>query len=319
MPNFDPETTEFLDAQKNAATRNVYRCALEAFQDFYAPQGTIRDFLLRVEADEKAPTFVDQKRLALRTMNDFVDWMKITTDYKGKTIKVYAGAVQSLIKYLIKDARISTRYSGIPDPREDRKPYPWNIESVSKFAQAINHPLYRCLIAVFFQSGISLSDVLTLTYGDIKTELETENMPLCLDLARTKKDNPYMTFVGSLGCRLLKEYAANRGTWEKKDPLFPVDKSSIERYFVRRAKKLPGIYDNDHLYGPQSLRSGFRTAMQDSGLKQQFIGFFMGSRLFVTKEIYKSKSKEGWRAEYASHQEAVAFRLPCKDSVEVQT
>jgi hypothetical protein len=103
---FDAETTEFLNVQKKPVTRQVYSCALEAFKNFYSPQGTIRDFLLRVETDEKTSSFLEKKRVALNTMNDFVDWMKKDTQFKAKTIITYTGAVQALVKYLIKDAKI---------------------------------------------------------------------------------------------------------------------------------------------------------------------------------------------------------------------
>jgi hypothetical protein len=156
---------------------------------------------------------------------------------------------------------------------------------------------------------ISVSLVFALTYGDVKNGLETGTVSLCLDLARIKKDTPYMMFVGSLGFQLLKEYVASRELLARQDLLFGVNKSSVERYFLRRAKKLSDIYDDDCLYGSQSLRVGFRTAMQESGLKRQSLMFFTGARLFSTKEIYKSRSKDEWRAEYAKHENSVTFQL----------
>jgi len=50
--------------------------------------------------------------------------------------------------------------------------------------------------------------------------------------------------------------------------------------------------------------------MQDSGLKQQSLRFFMGTSQFSTRRFYKSKNKAEWRAEYAKHEHAVTFLLP---------
>jgi len=118
-----------------------------------------------VEADEKRFSFLEKKRVALNTMNDFVTWMKKNTEYKAKTTRTYAGAVQALVKYLVPGAKVSTSYADFSGFGEARRQYPWTVQTVSVFADAMNDPLYRCLVAVFFQSGISMSHVLALTYG----------------------------------------------------------------------------------------------------------------------------------------------------------
>jgi integrase len=129
-----------------------------------------------VEADEKASSFLKQKRIAFHIVNDFVDWLKKSTEFKAKTIRTYAGAAQALVKYLIKDTKISTRHAGLPKPCEARKQYPWTIETVSIFAESMNDPLYLCLVALFFQSGIRSSDVMVLTLEDGRG-LETVKAP----------------------------------------------------------------------------------------------------------------------------------------------
>lgn len=48
------EAIEFLTALK-PSTMRLYKAGLEAFNIFYAKEGTIMDFLDRVEADAHAP------------------------------------------------------------------------------------------------------------------------------------------------------------------------------------------------------------------------------------------------------------------------
>jgi len=308
MAEFE-EQLELLKAQKRASTKQTYSAAFELFRRFYQPQGTIKDFLVAVEIDHNQSSFLEQKRVAINTMNDFVAWMKKDTQLKAKTIRTYAGAVQSLVKYFLpKDVKISTRYADLPSPNTSRKKAPWNLEGVSQFASLMNQPIYKTLVAVFFQSGISISDACAFTYGDIKEEFEAGRVPLCLDLIRIKTDTPYLTFIGQAGVTLLREYLEARGPIEAGAPLFPISISAVERYFNRRAKKLPG-YDDSLQYGPASLRTGFRTLIRRAGCPEEFVEFWMGHNLFDQEKIYTSMSRDSWRAEYSKIETAVNFPI----------
>ena len=305
MTEFNDQATEFIIAQKRTSTKQTYSAAFDLFRRFYQPQGTIRDFLVRIEIDHNQPSFLDQKRVAINTMNDFVAYMKKDTDLKAKSIRTYAGAVQSLVKYFLpKDVKISTRYADLPSPNASRKKAPWTLERVSQFAALMNQRIYKALVATFFQSGISISDVQAFTYRDIKEEHEAGTVPLCLDMIRIKTDSPYMTFIGRTGVTLLQEYLATRGSLELDAPLFPISISAVERYFNRRAKKLPG-YDGSLQYGPASLRTGFRTLMRRAGCPEEFVDFWTGRRA----EIYKIMPRSAWRAEYSKFASAVAFPI----------
>ncbi|MEM0095560.1 MAG: hypothetical protein QW660_02855 [Candidatus Bathyarchaeia archaeon] len=47
---------------------------------------------------------------------------------------------------------------------------PWTIEEVGDFIALIDKLLYKSIAASIVQSGLSLSDLLALKYGDIKGE-----------------------------------------------------------------------------------------------------------------------------------------------------
>jgi len=303
---FDEETAEFLDALK-PSTRSIYSAGLEAFQAFYAQQGTIKDFLDRIEQDQQLPRR-ERKRVARTTLKGFVDWMTTQTSFKPKTIRTYVGAMQSLARYLEID--VSTRYIGLPAPNPSSKKYPWTLASVGKFAALMDKPLYKCLVAVFFQSGLGVSDVLALTYEDVKTEYETGTMPLCLDLVRIKTATPHITFLGKLGIGLLHDYLKTRGVLDPADRLFPISKTAVERFFVRRSKNLIEGCESRVRCGPHTLRTAFRTLMVDAGCPETYAEFFMGHNLTSDiKKVYTSKTRDGWRAEYAKYEKAVTFSL----------
>lgn len=64
------------------------------------------------------------------------------------------------------------------------------IEEVGEFVAAMDKPIYQSIAASIIQSGLSLSDLLALTCGDIKEELERGVTPLCLELTRKKRAYP---------------------------------------------------------------------------------------------------------------------------------
>lgn len=68
----------------------------------------------------------------------------------------------------------------------------------------------RAIIAVLKDSGISRQDVVTLTYGDIKTEFETEKQFIHLKVIRQKESLEYDTFIGRNAVECLKAYLTKR-------------------------------------------------------------------------------------------------------------
>ncbi|MEM3629391.1 MAG: hypothetical protein QXE06_08500, partial [Candidatus Bathyarchaeia archaeon] len=95
-------------------------------------------------------------------MNGFVVWLQ-SRGYAPKTVRVYVGAVQSLAKYY--DVPISLRYVRLPPAQPVYKKHPWTLAEISEFIAAMDKPIYRSIAASILQSGLSLSDLLTLTYG----------------------------------------------------------------------------------------------------------------------------------------------------------
>lgn len=194
----ESEVSEFLSVLK-PGTRNVYRRGLEAFQEFCSAQGSIKDFLDRVERDRLLPRS-QRTRIDRVTLNNFVAWLQ-NRGYTPKTIRINVGAVQSLAKYF--DVSISLRYLHLPPAQPVNKKHPWNIEEVGRFVTMMDKPLYRSIAASIVQSGLSISDLLALKYGDNKEGLEKCTTPICLSLTREKT---FITFLGSWFVKLLKHY-----------------------------------------------------------------------------------------------------------------
>jgi integrase len=213
-------------------TRNVYSRALAVFQQFYSSQGSVEGFLDRVEEDRFLPRS-QRKRVDRVTLNSFVVWLQ-NRGYSPKTIRSYVGAVQSLAKYY--DIPISLCYVQLPPAQPVNKKHPWTIEEVGKFVDIMNKPIYKSMAASIVQSGLSLSDLLALTYGDIKEELEKGITPICLSLTRKKTGIAFLTFLGSWSIKLLKEYLANRKL-EYETPIYNASSRAVHAYFHKIAQK----------------------------------------------------------------------------------
>jgi len=294
---FDADTQEFLEAL-DTSTRRVYTCGLDAFQTFYQPKGTIRDFLDQVEEDSLRSRR-EKTRVARNTLKDFVEWLQ-TRGYKPKTIRAYVAAVQSEAKYF--DISISTRYVNVPTAKPFSSKFPWTIEDVSKFINMVEKPLYKAIAATIFQSGLSISDLLALTYEDIRSEYEDGTTPLCLDLSRKKTDVPFMTFIGEWGVSLLKEYLADNNL-NPQERLFKVTARAVEHYFKKVGRKFLGEYRGNNPVRPHSLRAAFRTLLSDHKVDPLYIEFWMGHRVPEQQRVYVSKSREGWRETYKTQAE----------------
>ncbi|MGB9672485.1 MAG: hypothetical protein ACPLZY_05000, partial [Candidatus Norongarragalinales archaeon] len=201
---FEPLVEEFLSVQRKETTRRAYTNAFRRFQEFYGKP--IGDFLKHVEEDMRNSRF-SQSRVARTTLAGFVKCLQ-SAGKENKTIRAYVGAIQGLAKYY--DIPIGGRYINLPPSTVANKKHPWTIDEIGNFISSFKHPTYKSIAACIVQSGLSLSDLLELTYGDIREEFEKGVTPLCLDLTRKKTGVRFVTFVGSWSVALLKDHFAGK-------------------------------------------------------------------------------------------------------------
>ncbi|MEM2972045.1 MAG: tyrosine-type recombinase/integrase [Candidatus Bathyarchaeia archaeon] len=294
---FDSEVLEFLSVLK-LGTRNVYGSGLAAFQEFYSCQGSIKDFLDHVEQDRLLPRS-QRKRVDRLTLNGFVAWLQ-NRGYSPKTIRIYVGAVQSLAKYY--DVQISLRYVQLPPSQSVNKKHPWTIEEIGDFIALMDKPLYRSVAASIVQSGLSLSDILALKYGDMKEEFEKGITPICISLTRKKTGIAFITFMGSWSVKLLKNYLANLKL-DDEAPIYDVSARAVHTYFHKTAQKFASNFKGRNPYSPHSLRAAFRTFLSDHKVDPLYIEFWMGHAIPEQQKAYIIKSRESWRQTYREQAE----------------
>lgn len=292
----DAAVEKFLKERKTAGTRELYAYGLDEFQKFYRPQGTVSDFLDRLEQDLKRTGWRERQMVALDTLQQFTEYLK-TKGLSSNSIRSYVSSVQTLCKFY--QMPVSLLDVKLPDPTVESKKHPWNLEQISKFIELFDDPMYKALAALLFQSGLSLIDCLSLEYGDIKEEYEQRISPICLDLTRHKTGVEFITFAGSWSMGLL-EIHLNGKHLEPKDRLFQTTKESTDAYFRVRGKQFLGAYSTArNPCRPHSLRSAFKTLSNRADVVENFVvEYFMGHNIHDMDKTYTSMDREGWRETY---------------------
>jgi len=302
----EDEISEFLGVFK-PSSRKVYRAGLLKFQGFLKAtgRGTVSDFLDALESDVRLPRR-QRKRVGEKVIREFVARLE-KEGFCPKSIRTYVSAVQSLVSYY--GLKLSTRYVSLPSSQPASKKYPWTLEEVGDFILSMEDPELRSLAATMLQSGLSLGDVLSITWGDIKREYLRGMVPLCLDFSRKKTDVPFMTFIGQFAVNLLREHLGTKPKMKDSDPIYTLSERVVQMRFKKLSRRRLGKYKGYNPQRPHSLRSAFRTFLGDGGMPADEIHFFMGHQLPEQKEVYMCRSRDGWRRFYAKYEHALTPKM----------
>ena len=296
----------------SSGTRRVYKAGLKAFKEFYESRAkhyggegeSLEHFLDTVEEDLRRPRR-QKRRVARNLLKGFVAWLKLR-GYAPKSIRAYVSAVQSFAGYY--DLKISTKYVDMPSSNPISDKFPWTLDKVAAFIGMIEDPEIKSIAVTIFQSGLSISDILSLIWGDIKYEYQRDVAPLCYDLARIKTDTPFMTFIGSWGVSLLRSHLKGKRL-RLEDPLYTVSHRLIDLCFEGLGKKWVGEYKGQNPMRPHSLRAGFRTILGEAGMPYDTVEFFMGHELPEQVRVYNSRTRDGWRRIYVRFEPALTPKV----------
>lgn len=294
---------DFLEAhgRESQNTARAYRNALNRFAAFYKNQGTLEDFIARVNVDNKLD--YGGERVAEKTLSSFIKSLQ-AEGLSRKATRLYASAVQSLFKYL--RVPITLALTGLPKNKPEVEMYAWkNANRVEQFVSLMDDIMYRTIAVLAFQSGLSLGDLLSLTYGDIKTEFESHVCPLCLNFkqeGREKTEVSFLTYAGRWTVDLLTEYLKDKNL-EAAARLFPVTPEAVDSAFRTTARKYLGEtwHRGRNPCSPSSLRHCFKTsAVKSEVLETVEVEYFMGHELGSNVEaIYLSRDVDDWRETYS--------------------
>jgi len=198
------------------------------------------------------------------------------------------------------------------------------LEELKKMIDMMN--LEEAFRIIFIaQTGMRVSDAISLKIVDIKRELELGNVPLAIRFI-PKKDRELIgeriTFLGSDGVEMLRQYLAWREKkGEKVTDDSPLFASRTRKYgkekilavsarnfneTIREAAKRADIGNDNGKYGrirTHSLRKFFITQMTNHGMEDKIVNFLTCHKISEVDCVYWNRRVDTLRQIYAERQQ----------------
>lgn len=244
--------------------------------------------------------------------------------------------VNSVIKRLrtffrangIKDLDLKTYF--VPTRYRKKPEYIPTKDEVHAIASAAGSPRNRALVLALWSSGLRVSTLTALNYGDVAQELEEAKPCILVRVYPEMKSRvadackgsiPYHTFICSEAIEALRTYLRDReekyGPISDDDPLFHSEWNLWDRdvrtrkrlgrraiaQIIRRGARLAGIPKWMHIT-PQSMRKSFESVLRSPTLDRGRMDkgtqeFLFGHILPGSQDTYYDKTKiEFHRTEY---------------------
>lgn len=332
-PKFPIDTVELTDtaerflSTKKQSTAKAYRLCLKRFRYFYGkPLGEfIKEIEEQVEAN-KSLSLAERVRPGEQTVRDFIEWHS-EVEYAPKATRQSIAALQNALKFY--GIQMSFEFIELPPARPLRKndKHEWTLDQVRQLVDALPYVRDKAIALMAFQSGLGISDLLNVNYGDIAREYEAGTIPIAIEGYRQKTGIRIRTFVGRDSVKYLRIYLSSREPLNRDEPLFTLLGSTermtgaaIRKQFREAAEKLPFILDEDLENGynpgrPHSLRSGFRSRLTGK-MDGDLIETFMAHEIGQQRSTYLALPIDELRQLYANHEHLLAVE---KTSLEEQS
>jgi integrase len=317
------ETEERYLLSKGTSTAKSYRSNLKRFKHYY-PDGMV-GLIKAIEQDTRTnldvPTY-ERERPGEDIIRGFISWHK-EHEYSNKATLQALNTIQNCLKFY--GITISLAFIETPanQPMRENKKHEWTLDQIKQFVESAEYLRDKLYICFAFQSGLSISDILSLDYRDIKQELTSGILPLAIESYRVKTGEPIKTFIGADTVKLLKQYLESRANLQPTDPVFTflgnekrrATSVSIQKKLREYAAKLDFIMPNEleNGYNParsHSLRSGFRSRLTGK-MDDNLIEFFM-AHLSAEKRTYVNMPLDELREIYANYEHLLSIETTSK-------
>jgi integrase len=322
----DQAAVKYLES-KGEGTRRAYEMCLKRFVAFYGKG--LGDYVTEIEGqtrDNEGKSLIERSRPGEDVARGFVKW-HADNGYAPKATRLSMSALQNALKYY--GISLSWGFIDLPpaNPLPVNEKHQWTLEEMKQFIEAQDTLRDKALVALIFQSGLSIGDAMALNYGDVKRELEAGKIPIMIHLNRIKTGVDFRTFIGRDAVKLLGEYLKSRIPLVDGDPLFTklgtnkrCTKSALQVKLRRLAPKLPFLPDDDGVNGftsvrAHSLRSAFRSRLTGK-MADTMIEFFLGHDIGAEKRTYINMPVEELRELYGNYEYLLKIERTSKEEAE---
>ena len=296
-------------------SRPLYLSALRRFCEF---AGKKPDELIKQRAEELKNNDHNNRTGIRDLILDFRTYLE-KEQYAGKTINATDGAIRGFFTAVLgKSAMINVKNYRNASVRQRKDLVP-TLEELRKILDVCSiEEKFRVIFLA--QTGMRISDALSLKAGDIQREVDLSNIPLAISYLPEKDREAIgerITFLASDGVEILKAYLR----WRKnlgeeisaESPLFAsrtnrgavaIGPDNVNEMIHRIAKKA-GL-NGDWKYGilrAHSFRKFFITQMTNHGVQDKVVDFFVGHAVTEIDRVYWARRVEELRKIYADRQQ----------------
>lgn len=344
----DPILSKWLDSIMKNSTKIVYRTAYRGYANFtkMKPEELVDEAIEDAKKDVR-----ERKDIVKSRMIAFYNYLRNEYPIRGrgntkqpheilhkglapKTANGFVQAVRSFYSTYDIYVKLKGR-SKLPTPKVINKRIKLTPEDIKKLIDHARTPRDRAIILTMFQSGLDVSTLCNLKYGDVRKGLETNEYPLKLETVREKTGVQYYTFLGKDAIEAVKAYindAKARGIkLNDNTPLFIKsvgNNEPIETHLVQKVIHDIGIisglvdkknngYDLSPL-NPHALRESFSTIMANTGVQDSIVDFWLGHTLGELSKTYQGKSVETLKKTYLEHEQFISLSAPKTEIKEIE-
>jgi len=327
-----PEVRRCL-AGKSLKTKTVYLSALRKYVEFRGLTPT--ELIDEIDADRQLP--VRDRGRVEHHVRRFIEYLQRDYELKGKdglpsgmrgmapkSVSAYTGAILSFYGANNFQLKIKTP-RGAPKKENARKPL--RADSVKRLVDHAGSLRDRAIILMMFQSGMDISTVCRLDYGDVADGLRRDECPLAINTVRGKEQVAYVTFIGRDAVEALQAYLEQRearlGPIALREPLFIKEQNKIalrERIspkniqdMMRQLAVTAGVVSDAELdradinpCSPHALRAAFSTIMKLEGVNSEVVDYWMGHCVPYDAAYFVSIVDE-MREIYREHEAALSI------------
>ncbi len=318
----DESVTRYLETKKES-TRKAYEKCLKRFTKFSGEP--FKRFLEQIEEQQRANLdrpIHEKVRPGEDVIRGFIEWHE-EAGYSNYSTLQAIGAIQNILKYY--GIAISFGFIDTPPARPMKKndKHEWTLDQIRQFVEVAEYLRDKSYIIFAFQSGLSIGDILSLNYDDIRREFEAGITPLAIEKYREKNNVPIRTFIGHDAVTYLHLYLQSRPNIQPNDPIFTLlgtneraTAGSIQKKLRDYAQKLNFIYEADLENGynparPHSLRSAFRSRLTGK-MDGELIEFFMSHELGQAQRTYMNQPLDELREIYSNYEHLLAVEKTSK-------
>jgi integrase len=289
---------------ERASTNHTYLRFLEEFCSF---AGKSPDELIAERQRQLKSTDEMEQRKHEETAMSFINFLVQERRLAPGSAKLALAAVRSFYKHnysalVLKSPRLGWKI------RAKRPPTREELRNMVKVA---SKPLHRAIILFLSQTGMSISDALQVTYGQVAEQFKAGASPVHLSVLRQKTKVRYDAFFGKEASEALKEYLATRNP-DGSDRLFPLCDRAVNRVLERTSLKVG-------LSPPLSahcLRKFFVTQLKMAGCNESLVEYWVGHQLAGSKEAYFIPSVESQREVYRKYEASLSIGSEEKPSAD---